>query len=253
MLSKKSGFTLIELLVVIAIIAILAAILFPVFARAKAKANAASCLSNVKQLTLACIMYASDWHQTLPRYLNPDGWTVLGVPIAPYKDVWTVINPYVRNTDIMQCPTHRGAVDLSLLSDVVDLTWMSSSYYYDPMCWGTVLGKHSDRGYSGSVAEYQAADLRVIYDAEGIAPDTVACADVCGGTTYWDAGGWAYHKGDRPSWRPAPLTGTGYAGPLPGDPAIEKALRHNEGLNVGWGDGHAKWQRYTGWNCERPQ
>ncbi len=59
----RKGFTLIELLVVIAIIAILAAILFPVFARAKAKAQQTSCLSNIKQLTLGLLMYASDWHQ----------------------------------------------------------------------------------------------------------------------------------------------------------------------------------------------
>jgi prepilin-type N-terminal cleavage/methylation domain-containing protein len=57
---KRHGFTLIELLVVIAIIAILAAILFPVFARAREKARANTCLSNVKQLTLGLMMYVSD-------------------------------------------------------------------------------------------------------------------------------------------------------------------------------------------------
>jgi len=62
-MSKKRGFTLIELLVVIAIIAILAAILFPVFARARAKAMQNTCLSNVKQLTLAWTMYNNDWDE----------------------------------------------------------------------------------------------------------------------------------------------------------------------------------------------
>lgn len=57
---RRGGFTLIALLVVIAIIAILAAILFPVFARAREKARQTSCLSNVKQLTLGCLMYAQD-------------------------------------------------------------------------------------------------------------------------------------------------------------------------------------------------
>src|SRR5439155_13821342 len=63
---KRKGFTLIELLVVIAIIAILAAILFPVFARAREKARGASCLSNMKQIGLAIIMYTQDYDETLP-------------------------------------------------------------------------------------------------------------------------------------------------------------------------------------------
>ncbi len=67
----KKGFTLIELLVVIAIIAILAAILFPVFAQAREKARQASCLSNLKQLGTATILYLDDWDETYPRYC---GW-----------------------------------------------------------------------------------------------------------------------------------------------------------------------------------
>ena len=62
----KRGFTLIELLVVIAIIAILAAILFPVFARAREKARANTCLSNMKQLTLGVLMYNNDWDERMP-------------------------------------------------------------------------------------------------------------------------------------------------------------------------------------------
>jgi prepilin-type N-terminal cleavage/methylation domain-containing protein len=67
---KTRGFTLIELLVVIAIIAILAAILFPVFARAREKARQTSCLSNVKQLTLGILMYAQDYDERLPFGYN---------------------------------------------------------------------------------------------------------------------------------------------------------------------------------------
>lgn len=67
----RRGFTLIELLVVIAIIAILAAILFPVFARARAKALQNNCLSNVKQLTLGIIMYASDYDEKFPPLSSP--------------------------------------------------------------------------------------------------------------------------------------------------------------------------------------
>jgi len=88
--NRRTGFTLIELLVVIAIIAILAAILFPVFAQARAKARQASCLSNSKQLGLALYLYAQDYDETLPPYLyappgidifaygNPETGVVLG-------------------------------------------------------------------------------------------------------------------------------------------------------------------------------
>ncbi len=62
----RKGFTLIELLVVIAIIAILAAILFPVFSKARAKAQQTACLSNIKQVDLALLMYVSDWDSTFP-------------------------------------------------------------------------------------------------------------------------------------------------------------------------------------------
>ncbi len=73
----KKGFTLIELLVVIAIIAILAAILFPVFARAREKARQTSCLSNIKQLTLGVQMYVQDFDERFPPLLCTDGATYL--------------------------------------------------------------------------------------------------------------------------------------------------------------------------------
>jgi prepilin-type N-terminal cleavage/methylation domain-containing protein len=75
---RSRGFTLIELLVVIAIIAILAAILFPVFAQAREKARQASCLSNAKQMSTAVMMYAQDYDETFPLYFQPqangDNW-----------------------------------------------------------------------------------------------------------------------------------------------------------------------------------
>jgi prepilin-type N-terminal cleavage/methylation domain-containing protein len=97
----RKGFTLIELLVVIAIIAILAAILFPVFAQARAKAKQTSCLSNMKQIGLGLMMYAEDYDQTLPSsyyYLNganSDG---------GYMHWSGMIMPYVKNEKIFVCP-----------------------------------------------------------------------------------------------------------------------------------------------------
>ena len=93
----KKGFTLIELLVVIAIIAILAAILFPVFAKAREKARQSSCLSNVKQLGLGMIQYAQDYDEMLPR-------TAIQVPTGYYG--WeTLIYPYVKNDQLFVCPS----------------------------------------------------------------------------------------------------------------------------------------------------
>jgi prepilin-type N-terminal cleavage/methylation domain-containing protein len=96
------AFTLIELLVVIAIIAILAAILFPVFAQAREKARGAACLSNVKQLGLSLQMYAQDFDETLPNHVG-DAANFLA-PNAPQN--WArAMSPYVKNTQIYSCPS----------------------------------------------------------------------------------------------------------------------------------------------------
>ncbi len=98
---KRHGFTLIELLVVIAIIAILAAILFPVFARAREKARQSSCSSNLKQLALGVEMYAQDYDEKLcPRYYRYN-------PSAPGGGTWcdTFVQPYIKNTQVIKCPS----------------------------------------------------------------------------------------------------------------------------------------------------
>ena len=94
------GFTLIELLVVIAIIAILAAILFPVFARAREKARQTACLSNLKQIGLAALMYAQDFDEKFPsgRVCN---WASGG----PYGSHQQVLMPYVKNMQMFECPS----------------------------------------------------------------------------------------------------------------------------------------------------
>jgi len=105
---KQYGFTLIELLVVIAIIAILAAILFPVFARARENARKANCLSNMKQLGLAVMQYAQDYDEVLPptynggstTYTLPNGNQHTGAVLWP-----TLLYPYVKNTGVYVCPS----------------------------------------------------------------------------------------------------------------------------------------------------
>jgi len=98
---ERRGFTLIELLVVIAIIAILAAILFPVFARAREKARQSSCLSNVKQINMGVMMYTQDYDETFP----------LGFVNRPsFADRYTwpgAVFPYINNRQVFDCPSQR--------------------------------------------------------------------------------------------------------------------------------------------------
>jgi len=105
----RPGFTLIELLVVIAIIAILAAILFPVFAQARDKARQAACLSNCKQIGLALQMYSQDYDETMPnKWWDHNGCTEWECTPA------IQLVPYTKSTQIWVCPTkQRGAPDPS--------------------------------------------------------------------------------------------------------------------------------------------
>src|SRR3569623_1503038 len=112
MSKMKSGFTLIELLVVIAIIAILAAILFPVFAQAREKARAISCLSNVKQINLGFMMYMQDYDETWlyrPGGSARDecGWRYVCDADAPYENWDIVVQPYLKNYQITACPSAK--------------------------------------------------------------------------------------------------------------------------------------------------
>jgi len=112
----RRGFTLIELLVVIAIVAILAAILFPVFARAREKARQTSCQSNIRQLTIAYLEYVQDFDECFPN---------LG-----YEDFWAkwpkdgIVQPYIKNTQVLQCPSTSA----SLLTSVCSVA--TSPYLY---------------------------------------------------------------------------------------------------------------------------
>lgn len=122
---KAGGFTLIELLVVIAIIAILAAILFPVFARARDAARSTNCLSNMKQISLGLSMYLEDNNDTIPPLLYQ----------APFTDqLVDPLKPYVKSSNIWYCP--------SLPKDAVSAQ-KETNYWYNCILWNAVDWKDS--------------------------------------------------------------------------------------------------------------
>ena len=105
---SHKGFTLIELLVVIAIIAILAAILFPVFARARENARRASCSSNLKQVGLGLLQYSQDYDEQLVNHFYGDqGYNPSTSPTAnPVRYKWMdAVQPYVKSTQLFVCPS----------------------------------------------------------------------------------------------------------------------------------------------------
>ena len=215
----KRGFTLIELLVVIAIIAILAAILFPVFARAREKARQSSCLSNVKQIMLAIKQYLTDYDQSFPlaRVRANGTWTTPNGTATTADVPWFLaIEPYMKNTQILNCPS---------LSTNYDGGTSFNNVAYGMNEWVCMSGGRYgsyEYAYYGRYGPIQEKD--VYFSAE-----TMCIAEKGDAGSYiidcllWDYRNYGVAT-DNESGR------------------INLALdRHNEGLNMGFCDGHAKW------------
>lgn len=237
--SKTSGFTLIELLVVIAIIAILAAILFPVFAQAREKARQSSCISNSKQLNMALLMYVQDYDEQFPsgRY-NP------AYPnAADFGKGWAgQIYSYTKNVGILKCPDDstgeiKGTgITLSPVSylynyniathaGLASLNAPSSTVLLAESIGDQVNAAAGDELPSSSIPVYSAAGngLSVLTAIDGTSMPAVA-----GPVQYATGAMGGYH-----------LT----TAPLAPYPALfNKELgRHTDGAIFSMGDGHTKY------------
>ena len=216
---KRSGFTLIELLVVIAIIAILAAILFPVFAKAREKARQSSCLNNMKQIGLACMQYAQDYDERYPAG-DSVAWGDFVYPNYPRGGYVDAIYPYVKNVQVFMCPSDSTR---------------------DCLANANVGGAHQ---FNSSVlpGSYPNQELSYMYNYY-LTPNAASFYQYPAETAMVTEGI------QRPYVYVNAATGM-----LDGTNArMIGGCRHNEGMNLNFLDGHAKWFRANNLNQVRYQ
>jgi prepilin-type N-terminal cleavage/methylation domain-containing protein len=179
--AHRSGFTLIELLVVIAIIAILAAILFPVFAQAREKARQTSCLSNTKQMGLAVLMYIQDYDEVTPlAYHNPSWGGTQGPHTNFYASWWSFIYPYNKSSQVTRCPSNPN--NNQNVSSIVDTQLgLKTSYAVNTFDFSHVKGAFSrDPGFQGADGDtvtVTLADMVAPSQLIGIVEETLSFAE----------------------------------------------------------------------------
>jgi prepilin-type N-terminal cleavage/methylation domain-containing protein/prepilin-type processing-associated H-X9-DG protein len=238
--SVKRGFTLIELLVVIAIIAILAAILFPVFARARENARKSSCQNNVKNVVLAFKQYIDN---------NDERYPLIGVtsavgPTPPYG--WAdALQPYLKNDQIFQCPSDANEAGAN------PQTLGYTDYYYNAnfVLWTTATS--SARGANESV--FGSTAQTIILGDGGYTNGTTPT----GNSRYM----WCADGTTTASEPTLPYAGAvcGTAGSstnavLPGSTANSfPSVIHLDGANYGFADGHVKWFKASTANGQSAQ
>jgi prepilin-type N-terminal cleavage/methylation domain-containing protein/prepilin-type processing-associated H-X9-DG protein len=238
---KRTGFTLIELLVVIAIIAILAAILFPVFAKAREKARQISCASNEKQLGLAFMQYAQDYDETLPTGTDDS-------PAGPWGASWAGrVNAYVKSPALYHCPDDTTNPVGSALTSV------ALSYNYNRSIPFTNPGAGFN-GPAGNLAGLNApAKTVLLCEIEGdpvdVAADLIPHNDFNINQSIGLNGVWEAYINNHNVYvkfvtgqlggRAAAAPGSTYGGYIDGT----TKGRHTDGSNFLLADGHVKWYR----------
>lgn len=210
---ERKGFTLIELLVVIAIIALLSAILFPVFARARENARRASCQSNLKQIGLGLIQYSQDYDETAILWLQSS------TP-GPYRSYMDMAFPYLKSEQIFDCPSHKNSKFA-----VNSGSGLLGSYSIN------VAHFESVDGYTPPVSIPGLEGILKISKIDATAT-TVWVTDASAGSSSLDIAYWGVG---------APMTTTGTPRTLYGDTGSGKiSERHLETTNVLFCDGHVK-------------
>lgn len=249
---KLGGFTLIELLVVIAIIAILAAILFPVFAQAREKARQASCQSNLKQIGTATLMYAQDYDETYPcGWGAPNGTMVWRVVLQPYIQKYgNQGNIYDArgNFGVFQCPSTPGSSP----------SYGPTSYGYNAFGGFTQGWNGTLRGFPGAkmATLHRPADLVMYADAAATGNSRNVDPNYNDGSPGWTgcSGGTVNgpYNFNPELWREdwsvdwdfgVPGTGTPNSGEDWGhcrNGGRRPIGRHNRHFNAVFGDGHVK-------------
>ncbi len=210
---NASGFTLIELLVVIAIIAILAAMLMPVFARVRENGRKASCQSNLRQLAMATMQYAQDYDETYPCAWDGvgdscnssfatgvGGWMYFTNFLCPstFYPSWGSIYPYIKNAGIYQCPS--------------DSYRLGNSYAYNSRLASTGPANSMHYGFSMADVDDDSAVVMFIEEGAGVGATVDTTDDAYFNVDYMNGS----EHGNRP------------------------AGRHFDGCNLAFCDGHVK-------------
>jgi prepilin-type N-terminal cleavage/methylation domain-containing protein/prepilin-type processing-associated H-X9-DG protein len=229
---KSAAFTLIELLVVIAIIAILAAILFPVFAQARSKARQTACLSNTKQLGTATMLYVQDYDETYPPSMYDTGTTgTQGRVFRNRRYAFELIASYVKADQLMVCPSANNP-------DAITFAQTPALASVLPLTYGLNMDRHVNTdspNIAGSPDLWVRAAMWGNSDALITTPaETILLSD---STAIFVSS----NRAIQPQWSG---NAQGFAWGM-----STAADRHNGGVNITWADGHAKWQKVDSTNC----